>query len=372
MNLSNHLNNLNEQKDKILFSFPLYPPLELFHSMDLTTLVLWGLKNEIRSTQHIYKHIQDYVCSIAKHLTEFILNNGNKIDFLFSYNACDSLRNLPEIIKEGLKEQDYHLPSFHIHLPMNSLDRKYTEEYLKDEFTHLISSLEPFIPNKISFKRFSRSVELFRELRDLKKGLEDLIVKNDYSYINYIKSMEACKYLSNENQIRFLESKYKEFLNKNTSKSTNKVKRVILSGILPPPPKIVHIIEESGLKVVGNDIAKYTRSLHYTPPKGSFKTIEDYYLKFYQNHFPCPTLLYTTDSRIPLLKEMIKQKEANGFIFIGEKFCEYEYFEIPILEKQLQDENVPMLDLEFSAEDIKNYEPYRTRIDAYSEILTTK
>ncbi len=38
---------------------------------------------------------------------------------------------------------------------------------------------------------------------------------------------------------------------------------------------------------------------------------------------------------------MVREGNAAGFIFIGEKFCEYEYFEVPYLRKALEEEGVP-------------------------------
>ena len=90
-------------KNPILGCFPLYPPLELFHSMGFTPIVLWGLKNSVKKTSESNKHIQDFACSVARNLVEFLFSSVNNfISGFFTYNACDTLRNLPEIILNGL------------------------------------------------------------------------------------------------------------------------------------------------------------------------------------------------------------------------------------------------------------------------------
>jgi len=45
---------------------------------------------------------------------------------------------------------------------------------------------------------------------------------------------------------------------------------------------------------------------------------------------------------------MARQNNVKGCIFIGEKFCEYEYFEFPLMEKALQETGVKTMVLEFS------------------------
>ncbi|HON61958.1 MAG TPA: 2-hydroxyacyl-CoA dehydratase family protein, partial [Deltaproteobacteria bacterium] len=65
----------------------------------------------------------------------------------------------------------------------------------------------------------------------------------------------------------------------------------------------------------------------------------------------------------------VRERDVKGFIFIGEKFCEYEYFEIPEMEKMLRNEGVQVLQLEMSMDDILNLDAYRTRIEAFSEML---
>ena len=59
----------------------------------------------------------------------------------------------------------------------------------------------------------------------------------------------------------------------------------------------------------------------------------------------------------------------RGFIFIGEKFCEYEYFEIVHLEKLLKERGIATLRLEFSRIQGGEYHDMKTRIEAFAEML---
>jgi benzoyl-CoA reductase/2-hydroxyglutaryl-CoA dehydratase subunit BcrC/BadD/HgdB len=173
-----------------------------------------------------------------------------------------------------------------------------------------------------------------------------------------------------EGQIRILESLI-EGLPGEPAFSKDKDTRhgVILSGILPPPTSVINAIESSGLRVVGNDIASLGRSY------ASMPEIRDdpaaYFLDFYYQHFPCPTLLYTGDRRTTSLLGLVERTGAAGVIFVGEKFCEYEYFEFPHLVRQLKDKGIQTLEIEIAIEDDAQTSAHDARICAFAEILKT-
>lgn len=54
---------------------------------------------------------------------------------------------------------------------------------------------------------------------------------------------------------------------------------------------------------------------------------------------------------------------------MGEKFCEYEYFEFPYLQKHLRQKGLRTLLLEFAIDDDQNLGQVRTRIEAFSEMI---
>ena len=80
-------------------------------------------------------------------------------------------------------------------------------------------------------------------------------------------------------------------------------------------------------------------------------------------------MLGLADNRIEALDVLVDEREAQGVIFIGEKFCEYEYFEFPYLEKRFVEKGLRTLLLEFTMEDDQNLAAYKTRIEAFAELM---
>jgi len=172
----NKIKIIKDSGKKVIGCFPLYPPLELFHSMDIVPVVLWGLDGALAGVRESDRHLQNYVCSVARHLTEFVLTDGGKLlDGLFMYNACDTLRNLPEILECGLGEKDINVPLFNIHIPAMYTGQTDSSQYLRDEMTGFVSKLEQEYGVAYSEKRFRESADLYREMRSLSLELDTLV-----------------------------------------------------------------------------------------------------------------------------------------------------------------------------------------------------
>jgi benzoyl-CoA reductase/2-hydroxyglutaryl-CoA dehydratase subunit BcrC/BadD/HgdB len=364
------IQRIKDSGKKVIGCFPLYPPLELFHSMDIIPVVLWGFDDALAGVSESDKHLQNYVCSVARRLTEFVLTDGGGLlDGLFMYNACDTLRNLPEILECGLGEKDIKVPLFNIHIPAMYTGQTDSNKYLQNEITGLVSKLEQEYDVAYSEKRFRESAELYREMRSLSLELDALASSGMIGFGDFSRIIHEGYAVPVDVQVESLKSWIKNCGSSPAGEKTPKDEhRVVVSGIVPPPPSVCDIIEKSGFTVAGNDIASLYRSYcnhpEITGDAGKF------YIDFYQNHFPCTTLLSTSDRRADAIMNLIRGKNARGFIFVGEKFCEYEYFEIPFIDKMLRNEGINTLLLEFSIDDNENIAGFGTRIESFAEVMS--
>ncbi|MEJ2716970.1 MAG: 2-hydroxyacyl-CoA dehydratase family protein, partial [Deltaproteobacteria bacterium] len=243
-----------------------------------------------------------------------------------------------------------------------------SDGYLVNEIVALIGALERTFHTEFSREAFMRSVELYRRARSLAAELEQSVARGDLSFSRFASVLQWNHVLPVEDQITRL-----ELLRSETEDETLAKRRfrptatVVISGILPPMEEISEMIEDAGLRVVGNDVASMRRSYGYTPPVADEPGA--YYVDLYGNHYPCTTLLHTADERIERLVGLVEQTGADGFLFAGVKYCENEYFELPLCREVLEQRGVPTLDLEFTVGDRRNLATYRTRIEAFAEML---
>jgi benzoyl-CoA reductase/2-hydroxyglutaryl-CoA dehydratase subunit BcrC/BadD/HgdB len=330
--------------------------------MGLEPLVLWGLKPFFPATPKSDQRLQNFVCSVGRHLAEFVLSDaGALLDGIFMYNACDTLRNLPEILRSGLEDEGRRLPILNAHIPMAPLGQTDARQYLGGEIAALIRGTEETFGVKFSETRFGESVSSFRRARDLARRLEGAVKDGRLGFRRFADVVQGNCFRAVEEQVRAMESLLSQCTEGRSGLG------VILSGILPPPSGVSDIIEGTGLRIVGNDIASMARSYARTPV--AWDSVEAYYADFYYNHHPCTTLLGSADARIHALETLVRERGARGIIFIGEKFCEYEYFEFPFLMKRFKEQAVHSLLLEFSMDDDLNPAPVRTRVEAFAEMI---
>lgn len=336
--------------------------------MGLAPVVLWGLQDSVRDVPDADRHIQSYACSVARRLAQLVLANGRELfDGIFFYNACDTLRNLPEILGEGLGGGAAP-PMFRMHLPMTSAEDPAISEYLKREITSLIHTLENAFGVRFSEQKFAASVAVYARMRKLARRLEEAVAEGRMSFSSFCEALGEANFLIIEDQVALFQSRLASLAG--AALPDDASTRVVVSGILPPPPAICRLLDEAGLRVSGNDIASGFRSYAHTPE--TWADVGDYYLRFYRDHFPCTTLLYSADNRVPAVTNLVAERGAAGFVFVGEKFCEYEYFELPYLQARLQDAGIPVLSLELSIDDAANVETFRTRIQAFAELLADR
>jgi benzoyl-CoA reductase/2-hydroxyglutaryl-CoA dehydratase subunit BcrC/BadD/HgdB len=194
------------------------------------------------------------------------------------------------------------------------------------------------------------------------------VAEGGLSFLSFVRAMQGNMFLPVEDQIGVLDRLIGRE-NRFSSGSTQNqgINSVIVSGILPPPESVISAMDGAGLRVAGNDIALLRRSyenIHEGPsdPAG-------YYEKFYLNHYPCPTLLYTGDQRLEKLLALIGQSGAKGVVLVGEKFCEYEYFEFPYIEKKLKEKGIHSILIEISIEDESHTSAHMARIEAFAEMI---
>ena len=364
------IDRLKETRRPVVGCFPLYPPVELFHSMGLIPVILWGLEGTVSTFPASDRHVQQYACSIARRVTEFVLSDGGEaLDALFAYNACDTLRNLPEIIAEGLKERGSDLPFFSMHIPMAPRSQTDSSGYLGNEIAALVGKVEQTFDVSFSETRFLESTELYTRARTLAQSAERLVAEGVLSFGDFAEVLQQHHWIPVEKQIEKLESILRSPTVEEASKGESEsFARVIVSGIVPPPRQVSDLIEEAGLRVVANDIASLARSYAYNPAVTGEPG--DYYDDVYSNHHPCTTLLHTADRRVPEILNLAKRTRAEGFVFVGTKYCEYEYFELPYLERRLRNNGIPTLSLELTADVSESVGALKTRIEAFAEVVT--
>jgi benzoyl-CoA reductase/2-hydroxyglutaryl-CoA dehydratase subunit BcrC/BadD/HgdB len=348
----------------VMGCFPLYPPLELFHCMGFEPVVMWGLEGGPAGTRDADRHVQSYACSVARRLAQHVIEECRALDGLFFYNACDTLRNLPEILAAACLEKGAApLPLYRLHVPMTPTSQADASGYLEQQVWSLVEALEEASGELFTDEAFASSVDTYRAHRSACVELEAALAQGRLTFTRFCEVMGQADLVGVEVHTALLKETIAGAPGAGPVTGTG---RVLLSGILPPPPNVARLFDEAGLTVAANDLASCHRANARTPER--WGDVADYYVRFYRDHFPCSTLLFTADDRPDELLDLARSARAQGIVFVGEKFCEYEYLEMPFLEDRFEEAGLPSLLVEISIEEDAG-EAARTRLQAFSEML---
>lgn len=347
----------------LLGCWPLYPPVELVHSLGLRPAVLWGLTGVAEGGRGA-AHLQPYACSVAHRLADFILGPlGQGLAGFLALNACDTLRNMPELMAAGLAAQGRDLPWFRLHVAQAPRAQTDARAHLAGELEGLTQELERAFDARFSAMEFAASCVLHQRVRSLLRKLDRAVAQGRLAFAALAKAGLLAHWLEPERSLPLLEGL---LCQANRAPKAAPGPRVVLTGILPPPDWLCQALDSAGLVVAANDIAALGRGyLTPTPPSAD---PGEYYSQMFDAHHPCTTLLHTQAGRIAKIVTMAREAGAAGVVFIGEKFCEYEYFDLPDLRRRLEGEGAPLLVLEMEP-DGGGQGATLTRLEAFAEML---
>lgn len=147
-------------------------------------------------------------------------------------------------------------------------------------------------------------------------------------------------------------------------------KRILLTGtpLAIPNWKLHHIIETSGAAIVCEENctgAKFFTNLvdeDRATLEGQFHALAERYMKI-----NCACFTPNT-ARIDEVLQLARDYQVDGVINTNLKFCTTFKTEAPALEKVLEDNGIPVLDIETDYTD-NDAEQLRTRVEAFVEML---
>jgi benzoyl-CoA reductase subunit C len=352
------------EKRKIIGSTLVDVPEELIHAAGMLPFTILGTNRSILKAN---THLPDNACSQARSDLELVLTYQR--DFFDGYvlpQVDDTTQHLSDIWR-----RDVHWDYFEVFLPPRQIDRPSAREWLLDETLRLKRSLESFTGEEISEGRLWESIRIYnqnrkhlRRLYELKRRYPDCI--SNRQFFDLIKSS---MWWPKEEHNRLLERLISSFEETDLGDKRGEGIRVVLSGIVWEPPEIMDILDESGLKVVGDDLCVGWR---YIDPDiqvngNPLQAIVDRHFK----KGPFTTIHDKGDRIFENLVNLVTRNRAEGVIYLHIKFNESQDFDLPDLVENMEREGVPIFVVETEYQ-TTHLAGIRTRIQAFGESLARK
>jgi benzoyl-CoA reductase/2-hydroxyglutaryl-CoA dehydratase subunit BcrC/BadD/HgdB len=354
----------NGGERKIIGSTLADVPEELIHAAGMLPFTILGTNKPILRAS---THLPDNACSQARSDLELVLTyQGDLFDGYVLPQVDDTTQHLADIWRRNVS-WDY----FERFLLPRQVDRPSGRQWLLDETLRLKRSLESFTGKEIPEGRLWESIGFYnqgrqqlRRLYEMKSRYPDFITNREF--FDLIKSS---MWWPKEEHNRLLDTLISSIDETDLGDKGGEGIRVILSGIVWEPPEIMDILDESGLKVVGDDLCTGWRYIdpdveangdplraivdrHFK--KGPFTPINDKGNRIFEN-----------------LLNLVTRNRAEGVIYLHINFNESQDYDLPDLIDTMEREGVPIFVVETEYQ-TTHLTGVRTRIQAFGESLAQK
>jgi benzoyl-CoA reductase/2-hydroxyglutaryl-CoA dehydratase subunit BcrC/BadD/HgdB len=350
-----------EEKRRIIGSTLTDVPEEFIHAAGMLPFMILGTNKPILRAS---THLPDNACSQARSDLELVLMYER--DFFDGYvlpQVDDTSQHLCDIWRRNVP-WDY----FESFLLPRQADRPSAREWLLDETLRLKRSLESFTGNEISEAGFWESIGLYNQNRGHLRRLYEMKrrVPNFMGNRELFDIIKSSMWWPKEDHNRLLGGLISSFEETDLRDGEEGAIRVVLSGIVWEPPEIMDILDESRLKVVGDDLCVGWRYID-----ADVKMDGDPLKALVDRHFergPFTPIYDKGDKIFENLLTLVRRNRAKAVIYLHMKFNESQGYDLPDLIGSMEREGIPILVVETEYQ-TTHLAGLKTRIQAFAESL---
>ncbi|MDR3259161.1 MAG: 2-hydroxyacyl-CoA dehydratase family protein [Fusobacteriaceae bacterium] len=333
-----------------------YAPEELIDAAGYLPVGIWGGEKEISKARTVFP---PFACSIIQAITEMELDGTyDNLEAVLIPVLCDTLKCYSQ--KWSGKAQ----PIVFTH-PQNRI-LEVANKFLVEEYKIIREKLEKLLNVKITDEAINNSIEIYNKNREIMREFSDIAVK--YPHIidpvvrhNVIKSRW---FISKKWHTEYV----KQFIDeiKKLKVIPWKGKKVILTGIMAEPQKLLEIFKDEKFAIVADDLAQESRQFRVDVPAGTDPLYR--LAKWWQDLYGCSLATDTNKIRGKVLIDLYKKYKADAVITCMMKFCDPEEFDYPVFYAELNKENIKNTIIEIDLEST-SFEQIKTRIQSFNEII---
>ena len=306
-------------------------------------------------------------------LSAFDLALKGRYDYLEGMvipHTCDSVTRTYEVWKRNLP-----LPYYHF-LNVPHLDDAPSVEFFTRVLGTFIGSLEQASGRKITRESLARAVASYNEQRQAMRGLYELRKRERpaISGVEMIKLLTAVKALPVDESLSLIRQVVSEVEKRKARSAPRRAPRIMLVGDQIDDTNLVGIIENTGARVVMDDISVGSK-FYYADAEETDDPI-DGIARYYLKKVPLPTFYrggdvdYKTglELRFGYLRRFISEFGVDGVVLLVYRNCDPYGLEVPAAMSYIESAGTPVFYVEddYSA---SSHARLRTRIEAFLEIL---
>jgi benzoyl-CoA reductase subunit C len=331
-----------------------YVPEEIIHAAGLTPVRIRGTAAPLK---RVDAHLQSFTCALCRSTLDQAL--GDELGFLIGTvfaHTCDAMQALSDLWRMNSE------PSHFVDTVMQptNLGTPAARPYLIAELNRFRANLASFAGRPMDDDDLNSSIGLYDESRRLVQAFQAL--RDRMSSAHFFAVLDAGQRMPRE-RFNTLLSELVATLQTAPAQATGP--SLFLTGAVLDEARVLELIDDLGARVVGDDLCSASRHFHDHVGSGDdpIASLAEYYLR----RPPCPTKFHPSHDAGDYLLESVRRDQADGVVFVLEKFCEPQAFDYALVLPALDAAGVPHLLLEM--EQTPSVEALRTRLQAFVEIV---
>lgn len=352
---------LKDHTKKYLGYFCSYVPEEIFHAADFTPVRLLTRPRPISAAD---AHLQSNVCFLARSCLDMALSKEGESFSAYAFaHTCDTMQCLADIFKINFE----HTAVFNLIGPVNR-EASGAKEFLVQELTYLIRQVESYTGKKITESRLLKSIKLYNKLRLQLVQLNNR--RREMPAWEFYRLVQGAMLLPKEEALALLKNQGADAEAAAHTSTIQKEERpgIYLQGALLYDLSLVRLIEESGGRVVGDNLCNGTRYfasplVKAQPGEGPVEALADRYLQ----RLSCSAKHPTLDDNESHLIRSLEETGAKGVIFLSDLFCEPHNWDLVTLQNSLNAAGIPHTTLQM--DHMGPTEQIINRLQAFIELL---
>ena len=349
---------------KAIGFLPIYVPREVIHAAGALPVGLMGGADRVEIVRGD-SYFQSYICHFPRSVIELAV--GGKMDdldgFLFP-SICDVVRNLSGMFKMLLPTKYVR----YVDLPQN-FDSNLGGRFYKSELKLMARDFAKLTGTEVTDDRLRASIHIYNENRVALRRL--LHARRDRPWevptIDYYLLLRAGYMLPVEEHTAML-NEYVE-LAAHAGRARMDNIRVAVRGAFceQPPLGLLRTLERAGCYVVDDDFVLGSRFIEVDlDTKGDpWDSLSE---GFMHKSLPAASKYDQRHTKHADFVKRVRDFKADGVIFMAPSFCDPALLEQPMLQKALEDANIPFTAFKYS-EDTGQFQVIREQAGTFADAL---
>ena len=348
-----------ESGGKVLGHFQVYFPEEIAHAAGMLPMKMFGASVETRNAD---SRFGSFLCSILKTCLEQVLSGRVELDMFVTHPICDAARNLAPIWG-----RNYDYPCQILYLPQNP-NSSYSIQYLKEEYERIQGVIEKVAEKKItdddlrnSIAVYNKNRALLRKLYEIKRERPWLISINEAYVLTAVGGL-----IPKEEHNEILEEAL-PLLEKRKARKQDRIRVVFEGGFCEQPPLDMLRTIGRSCYVVDDDLLIGMRYIleDIEPGNDPLNAMAEAYINK-STYSPVQHDLRKPKEK--MLKERVKNANAEAVIITAAKMCEPGLEEQVTYTQEFDKDNTPYFVSEFE-ENMTSFDHLEIQLETFVENL---